>query len=85
MEALKGREESLGILGIEADAVVANVKRGFAIDDGAAHFDDGWGAWASVLESIGEEIRESLFHQAEIAPDDGQGCDTAVDFARASV
>jgi hypothetical protein len=75
MKALEDSKKFIGILGIEAHAIVANKNRGGSGGIAGADFDYGGLAAAGKFERIAKQVIENQFEKAGVAVNFGQRLD----------
>src|SRR6266404_4333769 len=81
MQALEHAEEFVGILHVEAYAIVADEERGFVVRLGGADLDSGPLALAGVFQGIGKQIDDGLAKHERITLDNRQAADLPVNIA----
>ena len=79
MQALEDAKQLVGVLHVEADAVIADEIDGFAVLPLAADFDAGRIALAGVLQRIAEQVEPGLFEQVAVCQARGQFADVHFD------
>src|ERR1700730_17420380 len=79
MQSLEYAEQLVGILHVEASAIVADKEDLFVGDFARTDLYDGVGAHACIFESIVDEVHEYLLEQCRITPDLRQVTDAYID------
>src|SRR5256885_16916769 len=69
MQALKRREQLVGIAHVEADAIIAHKKCRLAVRDDLADLDHRIAPRPSVLDGIRDQIGKHLLYQPVVATD----------------